>query len=159
MHVSCPLYPTCGTRSVLAFARRSVRWEFTGKLDTLAFYNGRLLFIIKLYEIESMYALYLIASVFLLFKDRRWIHAEIELHFVNAQQDDTEMQQTILITEIIQEIIRYQFKVELKEDLSYFARFVTHLNFFFRCLFFFSSRVLHRRMISQLRVTSGESWG
>lgn len=64
--------------------------------------------------------------------------AFITLHFVNAQQNGIEMQQTILSTEIIHEIItiiRYQFKMELNEDSLNYARFVSHLKFFLRRVF------------------------
>lgn len=64
--------------------------------------------------------------------------AFITLHFVNAQQNGVEMQQTVLSTEIIHEIItmiRYQFKVELDENSLNYARFVSHLKFFLRRVF------------------------
>ncbi|GGP07567.1 BglG family transcription antiterminator LicT [Oceanobacillus neutriphilus] len=64
--------------------------------------------------------------------------AFITLHFVNAQQNGQEMQQTVWSTEIIHDIItmiRFHFKMELNEDSSYFSRFVLHLRFFLRRVF------------------------
>lgn len=64
--------------------------------------------------------------------------AFIALHFVNGQQDGEEMRQTVLTTEIIHEIItivRYQFKIELKEDSLNYIRFISHLKFFIRRVF------------------------
>lgn len=64
--------------------------------------------------------------------------AFIALHFVNGQQDGEEMRQTVLTTEIIHEIItivRYQFRIELKEDSINYIRFIAHLKFFLRRVF------------------------
>lgn len=90
----------------------------------------------KEYEaaLESLKIIYYYENVFLSEDEA----AFITLHFVNAQQNGLEMQQTILSTEIIHEIImtiRYQFKVDLNENTLNYARFVSHLKFFLRRVF------------------------
>lgn len=64
----------------------------------------------------------------------------IALHFVNAQQDGEEMQQTIITTEVIEElvkIVKYHFKMDLDENSLNYARFVTHMKFFLKRIFQF----------------------
>lgn len=56
----------------------------------------------------------------------------IALHFVNAEQG-TEMQDTILMTEIVQhavKIIRYHFQIVLDENSLNYIRLITHLRYF-----------------------------
>lgn len=56
----------------------------------------------------------------------------IALHIVNAELD-TDMKQSIEITQIIQDvlnIVRYHFSVSLNEETLSYERFVTHLKFF-----------------------------
>lgn len=51
-------------------------------------------------------------------------------HFVNSESDDTKLQETIRITQLIKQIadiIQYQFGIELDADSFNFNRFVTHL--------------------------------
>lgn len=51
-------------------------------------------------------------------------------HFVNSESDNTKLQETIRITQLIKQItdiIQYQFGVELDADSFNFNRFVTHL--------------------------------
>lgn len=64
--------------------------------------------------------------------------AFIALHFVNAQQDGEKMNQTIVTTEVIHEImtiLRYQFKISLNEESVSYVRFLSHLKFFLRRVF------------------------
>ncbi|MEO1768913.1 BglG family transcription antiterminator LicT [Candidatus Enterococcus ferrettii] len=64
--------------------------------------------------------------------------AFIALHFVNAQKDGEKMNQTIITTEVIHEIItilRYQFKITINEDSMSYVRFLSHLKFFLRRVF------------------------
>lgn len=56
----------------------------------------------------------------------------IALHIVNAELD-TDMEQSIEITQMIQDIlniVRYHFTLSLNEDTLSYERFVTHLKFF-----------------------------
>ena len=57
----------------------------------------------------------------------------IALHFVNAQQGEPAMQQTVAMTKIVQDIlnvVKYHYKMNLDEDSFNYSRFVTHLRYF-----------------------------
>ncbi|MCM3653437.1 BglG family transcription antiterminator LicT [Metabacillus litoralis] len=57
----------------------------------------------------------------------------IALHLVNAQNGSQEMDQTIAITKIVQEIlqiVKYHYGIDLDEDSTNYSRFVVHLRFF-----------------------------
>ncbi|MDQ0222083.1 BglG family transcription antiterminator LicT [Streptococcus moroccensis] len=59
--------------------------------------------------------------------------ASIALHFVNAKKNDHEMDQTVKVTKLIQELInlvRRYYRVEFDEESVSYARFVTHLQYF-----------------------------
>lgn len=62
----------------------------------------------------------------------------IALHFVNAQQDSQEMKQTILITEVVEEIlkiVKFHYHIEINDSSLNYSRFVTHIQYFARRLF------------------------
>ncbi len=68
----------------------------------------------------------------------------IALHFVNAQQDGEEIQKTIIVTEIVNDIlsiVKYHYQIELNEDTLNYSRFVTHIRFFARRML--SNELLH----------------
>ncbi len=57
----------------------------------------------------------------------------IALHIVNASMDESNMEQIIDITRIIQEIsniVKYYFRIEFDINSVYYYRFITHLKFF-----------------------------
>ena len=57
----------------------------------------------------------------------------IALHIVNAEMDESNMEQIIDITRIMQEIsniVKYYFRVEFDINSVYYYRFITHLKFF-----------------------------
>ncbi|MEK4741072.1 MULTISPECIES: BglG family transcription antiterminator LicT [unclassified Bacillus (in: firmicutes)] len=57
----------------------------------------------------------------------------IALHFVNAQQGEPAMQQTVAMTKIVQDIlnvVKYHYKMNLDENSFNYSRFVTHLRYF-----------------------------
>ena len=57
----------------------------------------------------------------------------IALHFVNAQQEEPAMQQTVAMTKIVQDIlnvVKYHYKMNLDENSFNYSRFVTHLRYF-----------------------------
>lgn len=57
----------------------------------------------------------------------------IALHIVNAQLDDTNMENIYKVTKVIQEIttiVKYHFSIEFNASSAYYYRFVTHLKFF-----------------------------
>ncbi|EMA6344545.1 BglG family transcription antiterminator LicT [Bacillus cytotoxicus] len=57
----------------------------------------------------------------------------IALHLVNAQQGEPEMQQTVTMTKIVQDIlniVKYHYKMDLDENTFNYSRFVTHLRYF-----------------------------
>lgn len=57
----------------------------------------------------------------------------IALHLVNAQNGTHEMNQTIEITKMVQDIlqiVKYHFGIDLDEDSLNYSRFVVHLRFF-----------------------------
>ena len=61
----------------------------------------------------------------------------IALHFVNAQQEGEEIQLTMIVTEIVSDIlsiVKYHYQIELNEDSLNYNRFVTHIRFFARRL-------------------------
>lgn len=58
--------------------------------------------------------------------------ASIAMHFVNAELGNSNMNQTFLITKMIQNcmnIVKYHFNIEINEESDYYLRFVTHLKF------------------------------
>mgnify|MGYP001141063188 FL=1 len=62
----------------------------------------------------------------------------IALHIVNAEMDESNMEQIIDITRIMQEIsniVKYYFRVEFDTNSVYYYRFITHLKFFAQRLF------------------------
>lgn len=57
----------------------------------------------------------------------------IALHIVNAYMDESNMDQIIDITRIMQEIsniVKYYFRIEFDTNSVYYYRFITHLKFF-----------------------------
>lgn len=57
----------------------------------------------------------------------------IALHLVNAEMDESSMQDMYAITKIMQEItniVKYVFNMDFDEDSVYYYRFITHLKFF-----------------------------
>ncbi|MCR1950716.1 MULTISPECIES: PRD domain-containing protein [Clostridium] len=59
--------------------------------------------------------------------------ASIAMHVVNSELGSESNRDTIKVTELIQNvlnIIRYQYKIDFKEDDLYYTRFITHLKFF-----------------------------
>ncbi|MCF0105548.1 MAG: PRD domain-containing protein [Holdemanella sp.] len=62
----------------------------------------------------------------------------IALHIVNAQLDDSNMENIFKVTELIQEIttiVRYYFRIEFDTSSAYYYRFITHLKYFSLRLF------------------------
>lgn len=59
--------------------------------------------------------------------------AFITLHFVNFLGDKNEMEETLLVSKVIQNIltiINYHYGREFKQDSIYFSRFITHIRYF-----------------------------
>lgn len=59
--------------------------------------------------------------------------ASIAIHIVNAEMDESSLDQTMKITKIMQEIsniVKYYFSIEFDTDNVYYYRFITHLKFF-----------------------------
>lgn len=59
--------------------------------------------------------------------------AFITLHFVNFMDENKGLDETILVSKIIQNIltiINYHYGKEFKQDSIYFSRFVTHIRYF-----------------------------
>jgi beta-glucoside operon transcriptional antiterminator len=59
----------------------------------------------------------------------------IALHFVNAQQDGEEMNQTILATDTVKEIfkiVQFHYSIKIDEKSLNYSRFVTHIRYFVR---------------------------
>lgn len=57
----------------------------------------------------------------------------IALHFVNIQTNQQDMETTLAITEMVQDIlniVKYQYKMSLDENSMNYARFITHLQYF-----------------------------
>lgn len=62
----------------------------------------------------------------------------IAMHFVNAQQQGEEMDQTIRVTKIVEDIlhiVEYHYQIKLDETSLNYTRFVTHIRYFARRLF------------------------
>lgn len=99
-------------------------------------YGNRLYWEVKkFYPEEFQVALYGLELI----KDRLGVElpeaeaANIAFHFINAGQSEKEMQQTMLVTNIMKDvlnIVRYHFNVILDEETLNYTRFVTHLQFF-----------------------------
>ena len=61
----------------------------------------------------------------------------IAMHFVNAQQNGEEMDQTIKVTKIVDDIlhiVQYHYQIKLDEGSLNYTRFVTHIRYFARRL-------------------------
>ena len=59
--------------------------------------------------------------------------AFIALHFINAHYEGKDMQETILSSKIIQNVIdiaKYHYKIEFVETSFNFSRFITHIRYF-----------------------------
>lgn len=59
--------------------------------------------------------------------------ASIALHLFNARQDSVGMEQTMVMTKIVNEIItivKYHFGITFDEDSMNYSRFITHLRYF-----------------------------
>lgn len=59
--------------------------------------------------------------------------AFITLHFVNFLGDNIGMEETLLVSKVIQNIltiINYHYGKEFKQDSIYFSRFITHIRYF-----------------------------
>ncbi|CQR57804.1 BglG family transcription antiterminator LicT [Paenibacillus riograndensis] len=59
--------------------------------------------------------------------------AFIAMHFVNGQQDGQEMEQTLLVTQMVQgilNIVTLHYGIELDENSLNYSRFLTHLKYF-----------------------------
>ncbi len=57
----------------------------------------------------------------------------IALHFVNAQQGDQGVDQTLTITKIVNDIlniVKYHYGIELDENSMNYSRFITHIRYF-----------------------------
>ena len=57
----------------------------------------------------------------------------IALHFVNAEMDQSNIENIMQITSVIQEItniVKYTFKIDFDEESINYYRFITHLKFF-----------------------------
>lgn len=62
----------------------------------------------------------------------------IAMHIVNAQQEGEEIEQTIKVTKMVDNIlhiVEYHFQISLDEKSLNYTRFVTHIRFFARRLF------------------------
>lgn len=62
----------------------------------------------------------------------------IAMHFVNAQHSGEEMNKTIVVTKMVQDILQiveYHYQLKLDEDSLSYMRFVTHIRYFARRLF------------------------
>ncbi|WP_279069744.1 BglG family transcription antiterminator LicT [Faecalicoccus pleomorphus] len=62
----------------------------------------------------------------------------IAMHFVNAQQNGEQMDQTIKVTKIVDDIlhiVEYHYQIKLDENSLNYTRFVTHIRYFARRLF------------------------
>lgn len=59
----------------------------------------------------------------------------IAMHFVNAQQSNEEMEQTVITTKIIEDILRIvesHYHIKIDEDSLNYTRFVSHIRYFIR---------------------------
>ncbi len=57
----------------------------------------------------------------------------IALHIVNAETEDSKLEETLEITKIVQaitKVVKYHFGEEYNTDSVYYYRFITHLKFF-----------------------------
>lgn len=69
----------------------------------------------------------------------------IALHIVNSESTEVEMEQTVQITKIIQEIasiVKYHFSLEYDNESVHYYRFITHLKFF-------SQRIILNKEVSK----------
>lgn len=61
--------------------------------------------------------------------------AFITLHYVNSFEDNKGMEETMLISKIVQNIlsvVNYHYGKEFRQDSIYFSRFVTHIRYFIK---------------------------
>lgn len=68
----------------------------------------------------------------------------IAFHLVNAQTENPDMEQTMLVVRMLKDIsniVRFSFSKEIKTDSIHYSRFVTHIQFFLQ-------RVLDNKMLS-----------
>lgn len=75
--------------------------------------------------------------------------AAIALHIVNARQDEQDLQVTIKMTEMVQDILNivsYYYGTTFNEDSFQYTRFITHLQYF------------ARRLLQQERKKPGDSF-
>lgn len=75
--------------------------------------------------------------------------AAIALHIVNARQDEQDLQVTIKMTEMVQDILNivsYYYGTTFNEDSFQYTRFITHLQYF------------ARRLLQQERKESGDNF-
>ena len=59
--------------------------------------------------------------------------AFITLHFVNFLGDNNGMEETMLISKVMKDIltiINYHYGKEFRQDSIYFSRFITHIRYF-----------------------------
>lgn len=64
--------------------------------------------------------------------------AYIALHLVNAETDDSSMEEVYQITKVIQDItniVKYYFSINFDTKSAYYYRFITHLKYFARRMF------------------------
>jgi len=68
----------------------------------------------------------------------------IAFHLVNAQTENPDMEQTLLVVRMLKDIfniVRFSFPKEIQTDSVHYSRFVTHMQFFLQ-------RVLDNKMLS-----------
>lgn len=109
-------------------------------LDGVNISNGLLWDIKQFYEMEFEVGLKALDILEEKFKIRlpEAEAAYIALHFVNAEMDDTSMENVYNITKVIQDItniVKYYFSIEFDLKSAYYYRFITHLKFFAQRLF------------------------
>lgn len=67
----------------------------------------------------------------------------IAFHLVNAQTENPDMEQTLMIIRMLKDIfniVKFSFKVKIKQDSIHYTRFATHLQFFLQ-------RVMENKML------------
>lgn len=68
----------------------------------------------------------------------------IAFHLVNAKTENPDMEQTLMAVRMLKDIfniVRFSFKVEIRQDSIHYTRFATHLQFFLQ-------RVMEDKMLS-----------
>lgn len=109
-------------------------------LDGVNISNGLLWDIKQFYEVEFEIGCKSLDLIEQQFKVRlpEAEAAYIALHLVNAEMDDSSMEEVFNITKVIQDItniVKYYFSIEFDTKSAYYYRFITHLKFFARRLF------------------------